>query len=288
MSNITLLGLGIMGSRMALNLQKKGANLTVWNRSKDACLPLEAAGAKVATTVEEAVSQADVVITMLAKPEAVEEVMLGEEGGLSFMKKASLWIDSSTVNPSFSRFEKQCADVQHIRFLDAPVAGTLPQAQHAELVFFVGGDEADVQEAEPLMGMMGKKVMHLGETAKGASFKMLVNSMLAQSMLLFSETVLLGEKMGLDPDFLLKVIPNLVVAAPFTKAKAEMIKEGSYDVMFPLELMHKDLHLAAVSAYEVGQPVPMVNMAKERYADAVQAGFGRLDFAGIHKFLQEN
>ena len=135
------------------------------------------------------------------------------------------------------------------------------------------------------MEFMGQKVLHIGETGKGASFKMLVNAMLAQSMLIFSETILLGEKMGLDKDFLLNVIPNLVVAAPFTKAKAEMIRQEDYEVQFPLEWMHKDLHLATLTAYENDQPLYLANLAKELFANAKKEGLGRLDFAAIHKFL---
>ena len=284
--NITFLGLGIMGSRMALNLLKNHVNLTVWNRTPAAMEPLMAAGAKSANTAAEAVRDADLVISMLAKPEAVEAVMLGEEGALRHMKKGSLWMDSSTVNPSFSRMCAGQANANEVRFIDAPVAGTLPQAAGAELIFFVGGNEADVELAKPLMEVMGKKVMHIGENGMGSSFKMLVNSMLAQSMLIFSEAVLLGEKMGLDTEFLLNTLPNLAVAAPFTKAKAEMLRNDDYGVMFPLELMQKDLHLAALTAYELGQAMPFANAAKERYADAVQAGLGRLDFAAIHQYLK--
>jgi 3-hydroxyisobutyrate dehydrogenase-like beta-hydroxyacid dehydrogenase len=114
-----------------------------------------------------------------------------------------------------------------------------------------------------------------------------VNIMLAQSMLIFSESILLGEKMGIDKDFLLNVIPNLVVSAPFTKFKAEMVRSGDYEVQFPLEWMQKDLHLAAVTAYELQQPLYLANLTKEIYAAANQSGLGRLDFAAIHKFLDE-
>ncbi|MEZ4688408.1 MAG: NAD(P)-dependent oxidoreductase [Bacteroidia bacterium] len=286
--NITFLGLGIMGSRMALNLLKHHKKITVWNRTEAAAEPLVAAGAKSAPTAADAVSNADLVISMLAKPEAVEAVMFGQEGALQHMKAGSLWMDSSTVNPSFSRSCASRAAATGIRFLDAPVAGTLPQAANAELIYFAGGNKPDVETATPWMNLMGKMVMHIGENGMGSSFKMLVNSMLAQSMLVFSETLLLGEKMGLDRDFLLDKLPNLAVAAPFTKAKAEMIRKDDYSVMFPLELMHKDLHLAALSAYEVGQALPLANAAKERYADAVQAGLGRLDFAAIHQFLKSS
>ena len=116
---------------------------------------------------------------------------------------------------------------------------------------------------------------------------MLVNMMLAQSMIMFSETILLGEKMGLDKQFLLDTIPNLVVAAPFTKFKAEMIRQDDYKVQFPLEWMYKDLHLATLTAYEHQQPLYLANMAKELFAKATNEGLGRLDFAAVHKVLEK-
>ncbi len=115
---------------------------------------------------------------------------------------------------------------------------------------------------------------------------MLVNALLAQSMLMFSETVILGEKMGLDREFLLDTLPGLVVSTPFTRFKAEMIRSRDYEVQFPLELMQKDLHLLAQSAYEEGQPLFLANLTKEVYAAAVQQGLGRLDFAAIHQYLE--
>lgn len=276
-----------MGSRMAANLLKNGVNVTVWNRSPQPSADLEKQGATTADSAQAAVKDADFVFSMLANPTAVEAVFLGKNGALNVMSKNAIWVDCSTVNPSFTARAQQAAEAAKVRFVDAPVAGTLPHAANAELVFFVGAEQQLLDEIQPYLDMMGKKVMRIGETGKGASFKMLVNVMLAQSMIIFSETVLLGEKMGLDKDFLLNVLPNLVVAAPFTKFKAEMIKGGEYDVQFPLELMHKDLHLAAVTAYELQQPLYLANVAKELFAKANQKGMGRLDFAAIHAYLAE-
>ncbi|MGB3778265.1 MAG: NAD(P)-dependent oxidoreductase [Tunicatimonas sp.] len=283
--NVTFIGLGIMGSRMARNLLNNNVKLTVYNRSDGPARALEQQGALRASSASEAVREADVVFTMLSSPEVVTEVATGPAGFLPSMQKRALWVDCSTVNPSFSRTAREAAAQQQLRFIDAPVAGTKPQAENAELVFFVGGDQADLAGVEPLLNFMGQKVMHIGDVGQGASFKMLVNALLAQSMVLFSETLLLGEKMGLDKNFLLDTLPNLAVSAPFTKAKAEMIRNNNYEVQFPLELMYKDLHLAALTAYEHQQPLYLANLAKELYGRAVQNGLGRQDFAAVHQEL---
>jgi len=283
---VTFIGLGIMGSRMAANLLKNGVDVTVWNRSKASVKALEAQGAKSVSTANEAVKDADIVFSMLSNPEVVEQIFLIENGVLSAMKKGAIWVDCSTVNPSFSLKSNEVAKVNDIIFIDAPVAGTLPQAQNADLVFFVGAEKNVLEKIETYLNFMGKKVINIGEIGKGASFKMLVNIMLAQSMVIFSEAVLLGEKMGISQDFLLNVIPNLAVTAPFTQFKTDMIKSDNYPVNFPLELMQKDLHLAAITAYELQQPLHLANITKELFAAANQKGMGRLDFAAIHQFLE--
>lgn len=285
--NITFIGLGIMGSRMAANLLKSEAKVTVWNRSPEAADELVAAGTSFTADPRAAVANADIVFSMLSTPEVVEALFFGPKGVLNAMPKKSLWVDCTTVNPSFTKRARAAAWENSIRFLGAPVAGTKPQAEGGELVFFVGGGTEELAEVQPYLDLMGKKTLHLGPEEQGAAFKMLVNIMLAQSMLIFSEAVLLGEKLGLDKDFLLNALPGLVVSAPFTKFKAEMIRAGEYGVQFPLEWMQKDLHLAAVTAYEVGQPLYLANVAKELFSGANRAGYGREDFAAIHAYLAE-
>ena len=284
---IAFLGLGIMGSRMAKNLLKNKVDVSVYNRSPEPLKELAEAGAKIVNTPKQVVKDADMVFSMLSTPEAVQSVFLQEGKALASMKKGAIWVDCSTVNPSFTKAMEAEAIARGIHCIDAPVAGTKPHAENAELVFFVGGDKKEVEVVRPYLDMMGKKVMHLGVVGQGANFKMLVNMMLAQSMIMFSETILLGEKMGLDKQFLLDTIPNLVVAAPFTKFKAEMIRQDDYEVQFPLEWMYKDLHLATLTAYEHQQPLYLANMAKELFAKATNEGLGRLDFAAVHKVLEK-
>ncbi len=268
---------------MAAHLLKSGNELTVYNRSEAPRKKLAKQGAIEAHSLEEALTDVDVVFSMLSKPEVVEEVILNK--GLHAMKKNALWVDCSTVNPSFTRKAAQVAENEGIHYLEAPVAGTKPQAESGELVFFVGGEQSIKEKVDPLFNLMGSKVLHLGKVGKGASFKMVVNMMLGTSMVAFAESLKFGESMGIDRDFLLDTIPNLPVSAPFTKMKASLIKEGDYEAQFPLELLYKDLHLAAQSAYENEQPIPYSNTAKELYALAMKEGMGREDMAAIYKLF---
>lgn len=282
---VTFIGLGIMGSRMAKNLQKNNVNLTIYNRTSSAMDPLIEAGANGARSLEDAVEQSDIVFTMVSDPVAIEQIAFGENGFLSSMKEQALWVDCTTVNPSFSQKEADEAEKYNLRFMDAPVAGSKGPAENGELTFLIGGDPSDVKKTRPLVEHMGTKVVHVGETGKGTAMKMLVNSLLAVAMASFSETVLLGEKMGLSKDFLLDTLPDLPVSAPFLKAKAEMIKNGDQETQFPLELMHKDLHLASLSAYEQDHPLFLNNITKELFGQAKSDERGREDFSSIFDFL---
>lgn len=287
-TQITFLGLGIMGSRMAQNLLKNGQSVTVWNRSIASAQRLESLGAKSSSSVAEAVVDADFVFTMLAHPEAVSAVMLQEHGGLHHMKKDAVWIDCSTVNPSFSQTCAKEARQVGVGFMDAPVAGSLPHAERAELSFFVGGNDTDIQTVAPFLEMMGKNILPFEQVGQGAAYKMLINSMLAQSMVTFSETVLLGERMGLDRQFLLESLPKSPVAPAVTGMKAANISKQEYFTMFPLEWMHKDLRLVAQCAEEKQLSIPMAQAARAAYAEAMESGWSRADFAAVFESMAGN
>ena len=284
---ITLIGLGIMGNGMARNLLQKHGPITVYNRTSGPAEVLQSMGAVVATSVPEAVRDADLVITMLANPQVVERLMLGQKGGLVHMKKGAIWMDSTTVDPIFSGKCNEEATQAGIRFVDAPVTGTKPHALAGELSFFVGGSPELIEELTPVLHFMGPRVLHLGPVTSGASYKILLNLMLAQSMVVFSEAVLLGEKLGFDRTFLLENLPKAPVIAPFTQAKAQMIAAGDESVHFPLELMLKDVHLANKLAYEKGQPMYLAGITESLYAGANQEGLSRSDFSSIFKWLSK-
>lgn len=287
MTRVGFIGLGIMGSRMAGNLLAEGVDLTVWNRSPGPAAALVQAGAAAADSPEACASEADLVFSMVSTPRVVADLALGEKGFLVSMKSGAIWADCTTVDPSFSRRCHREAEAAGVRFLDCPVAGSKPQAENRDLLIFAGGDEGDLTEIRPYLELISKNIIHVGAAGQGAALKMLVNSLLAQAMAAFSETVLLGEELGLDRDFLLDILPGLAVSAPFTKAKAEKIRSGNYEVQFPLEWMHKDLDLVTKAAAGAGQPLFLANLVKELFHAAREGGRSRDDFSAIHAYLSE-
>lgn len=288
MTQLGFIGLGIMGSRMAANLLKSGQPLAVYNRTPEKARTLREAGAGWADSPSALAAQSDVLFTMLATPDAVEESALGETGFIKAMRPGTLWVDCSTVNPSFSRRMAAAASQAGMRALDAPVAGSKGPAENGQLLFLVGGDAADVEACQPYFKVMGRQVIHAGDHGAGSAFKMVFNLLLGQSMIAFAEALVLGESLGLARDLLFDSLTGAIVVAPSATGKRAKIEVGQYEADFPLQWMQKDLELASLSAYEQKVALPMTNAAKEIYQLANRRGMGTLDLSAIYAFLREN
>ncbi len=272
-----------MGSRMAANLLRAGHELVVYNRTQAKADELVANGAVRAKSAEDVARQCRLVFTMLSTPEAVEETAVGPEGFLRVLPGNSLWVDCSTVNPSFTKKMAHHARKMGQRFLDAPVSGSLMPAEKGELIFLVGGDQKDLEQVRKLLDVMGKNVVHVGENSQGASMKMVINMLLAQAMAAFSESLRLGTSLGISEDVLCQTLLNTPAAAPFLKLKQDKLLNRKFPPEFPLEWMHKDLHLASISAYEQNVALPSLHITKELFAQAKQQGFGEEDLSAIYR-----
>ena len=281
---IGFIGLGIMGSRMAANLQKQGHSLVVFNRTRAKAEPLLGPCGTFSDSRPKLAEQVDVLFTMLAHPEAVEQAALGANGFLDHLKPNALWIDCSSVNPSFSKRMAAEAARREVHFVDAPVTGSAPVAEEGKLVFWVGADPADLERIRPLLLCMGNKIVHVGGPGMGTSMKMVVNLLLGNAMAAFAEGIALGEGLGISRKVLFDSLLGMPAVAPFIAAKREKIESGNYEPEFPLRWMQKDMHLASVSAYESGVAIPVTNVTKEIYRLAIRGGHGTEDFSAIYEF----
>jgi 3-hydroxyisobutyrate dehydrogenase-like beta-hydroxyacid dehydrogenase len=286
---IGFIGLGTMGSRMAANLQKHGYSLVVFNRTRGKAEALLAAGARWADAPAALAAQVDVVFTMLAHPDAVEEAAIGKDGFLPHIETGRMWVDCSTVNPSFSKKMAGIARSHGIRFLGAPVTGSKDAAAQAKLIFWVGGAAADLDACRPLLECMGSRIVHCGGPGMGVSLKMVMNQLLGTELAAFAEALVLGESLGLSREVLFEALFNGPAAAPFVALKRQRIETANYaQADFALRWLQKDLHLAAVSAYETGVAMPVTNVAKEIYRLAIRDGHGDEDISAIHGYLARN
>jgi 3-hydroxyisobutyrate dehydrogenase-like beta-hydroxyacid dehydrogenase len=281
---IGFIGLGIMGSRMAANLQKHGYSLVVFNRTRAKAEPLLGPCGTFSDSPAKLAQQVDVLFTMLAHPDAVEQAAQGANGFLNHLRPNALWVDCSSVNPSFS--QKMTAEAAHreVHFVDAPVTGSAPAAAEAKLIFWVGADMADLERIRPLLLCMGNKIVHTGGHGTGTSMKMVINLLLGTGMAAFAEAMALGEGLGLSSKILFDSLLGTSAVAPFIVAKRDKIDNRNYEVEFPLRWMQKDMHLAAVSAYEAGVAMPLTNVTKEIYRLAMRDGHDTEDFSAIYEF----
>jgi 3-hydroxyisobutyrate dehydrogenase-like beta-hydroxyacid dehydrogenase len=283
---IGFVGLGIMGSRMAANLQKQGYPLVVHTRTKTSAEALLEGGATWAELPAQAGKQTNILFSMVSTPAAVEAVALGKNGFLNTLKPGSIWVDCTTTNPSFSRRMAAEAAVRQVRFVDAPVAGSKGPAEAGQLLFLVGGAASDLEEIRPYLEAMGQRILHVGAQGMGISLKMVMNMLLGTTMLVFAEAMALGLSLGVDQSLLLDHLLESAVVPPFVRGKRERIEKAAFSPAdFPLKWMQKDLQMAAQAASESGASLPMENLAKELYALAVRQGLGEQDFAGIYQLM---
>jgi 3-hydroxyisobutyrate dehydrogenase/glyoxylate/succinic semialdehyde reductase len=282
---VGFIGLGIMGSRMAANLQKHGCDLVVFNRTRSKAQPLLDKGSSFAESPAELAGQVDVLFTMLAHPDAVAQAALREKGFLKYLKPKAVWVDCSSVNPSFSKKMAVAAAARQVRFVDAPVTGSAPMAADAKLVFWVGGEAIDLEAIRPLLLCMGNKIVHAGGHGMGTSMKMVINLLLGIGMASFAEAMALGQGLGLSQKMLFDSLLGMPAVPAFLASKREKIEKGKYEAEFPLRWMQKDLQLVSVSAYETGVAMPVTNLTKEIYRFAMRGGHDTDDFSAIYEFM---
>jgi 3-hydroxyisobutyrate dehydrogenase-like beta-hydroxyacid dehydrogenase len=282
---IGFIGLGIMGSRMAANLQKHGHSLAVFNRTRAKAEPLLGPCGTLSDSPAKVADQVDILFTMLATPDAVEEVALRANGFLNYLRPNALWVDCSSVNPSFSKKMTTAAVARQIHFIDAPVTGSAEAATEGKLVFWVGGEDADLETIRSFLLCMGNKIVHVGGHGMGTSLKMVINLLMGNAMAAFAEGMALGEGLGISRKLLFDSLLGMPAVAPFLAAKREKIETANYEPEFPLRWMQKDLHLASVSGYETDMALPVTNVTKEVYRLAMREGHATEDFSAIYDYL---
>jgi 3-hydroxyisobutyrate dehydrogenase-like beta-hydroxyacid dehydrogenase len=292
-AKIGFIGLGLMGRPMAGNLLKAGHAVTVWNRTAARADELVAAGAKLAKSPKEAASDADVLITIVSDPPALEEVLWGKSGGgsvsaadaaLAALKPGAIYIDSSTVSPDLARKIAAACAAKSVKFLDAPVTGGDWGAKKGELVFMVGGEAETLKAAEPVIGLMGKKWFLLGPNGAGQTIKLAMNAILALQVEALAEGLALVTAAGLKGEGLVEVLQSSMARSGVLDVKAPNLLKGEYVPSFPLRLMYKDVSLAMDLAKELGVTLPAAAAAKETYGAVKAAAKEDLDYSAVMKF----
>ncbi len=284
---IGFLGLGHMGSLMVERLMQHGYTLTVYDRTKEKTQEVVQKGASAVDTPRELGVHADVIISMVTDNHALDAVMYGSDGVLAGAKQQqTTLIDMSTVSPETSRHLFQAAKEKGVAMIDAAVSGSTPQVQEGSLVFFVGGEEATYQQCTPILETMSKSHFYMGESGKGTTMKMVVNTMLGLGLQAVAESIALGEKAGLDRKQLLDVLGQTAVIAPTHKAKLANAEHNAYPVTFALATMRKDFGLVMRLAAELSVSMPATAAAEQMYAAALAQGHDE-DYSVMIQFMEQ-
>ena len=287
-TKVGLIGLGLMGQPMGMNLLRAGFSLSVWNRTTSRANELVAMGAKLAQSPKETAAASDVLITIVSDPPALESILWGagpdNAGALSGLKSGSTYIDSSTVSPNLARKVARACSERGVNFLDAPVTGGDWGAKKGELVFMVGGDAQVLKSAEPVLSVLGKKWFYLGPHGAGQTIKLAMNMILALQVDALAEALALVTRAGLNGENLVEVMQSSMARSGVLDVKAPNLLKGEYKPSFPLRLMHKDLSLALELANQIGVPLPATAAARETYNYVKGAAKEDLDYSAVMKF----
>lgn len=291
MTNIAFIGLGNMGGPMAANLVKAGHQVRGFDLVEASREAAKADGVAIAASAVEAVSGAEVIVTMLP---AGKHVLAVWTEVLPHLAKGALLIDCSTIDVASAVAAHQLAQQQGVHSVDAPVSGGTGGAKGATLTFMAGGEAAAFEAAKPVLEKMGKKIVHCGAAGAGQAAKICNNMLLGISMIGVSEAFTLAEKLGLSHQALFDVAStssgqcwSLTSYCPVPGPVPTSPANNSYKPGFAASLMLKDLKLSQDAAHSSGAVTPLGAHAAELYAAFEQAGHGGADFSGIINFLRE-
>jgi 2-hydroxy-3-oxopropionate reductase len=286
-TNVAVIGLGIMGLPMAINLVKAGYTVTGFNRSQDKIEKLVSEGGKGAANIAEAVKDADVVITMVPDSPDVEGVVSGPEGVFANAKQGALWIDASSIRPDVAKRLSDDARAAGIRPLDAPVSGGEQGAIDGVLSIMVGGDAADFEAAQGVLNGVGKTIVHVGPSGSGQTVKAANQLIVAVNIQALSEAIVFLEAYGVDTDAALKVLGGGLAGSKVLDQKGQKMLDRNFDPGFRLALHNKDLGIVTSAAREAGVVVPLGSAVAQLVSSLVARGDGGLDHSGLFKLTNE-
>ncbi|MGY6568108.1 MAG: 3-hydroxyisobutyrate dehydrogenase [Salinarimonas sp.] len=291
MMTIGFIGLGNMGGPMAANLVKAGHRVTGFDLAAESCEAARAAGVTIAADAPGAVTDAEVVITMLPAGKHVTGVFAEI---LPAMSAGALIIDCSTIDVDSARKAHALASEKNCLSLDAPVSGGVGGAQGATLTFMAGGSAEAFAKAEPILLQMGRKAVHCGEAGAGQAAKICNNMILGISMIGVAEAFVLAEKLGLSHQALFDVAStssgqcwSLTSYCPVPGPVPTSPANNDYKPGFAAGLMLKDLGLAQEASQASGATTPLGEHARAIYERFTQAGNEGVDFSGIVRYLRE-
>lgn len=286
MSKVGFIGLGAMGSRMARNILSAGFEVAVWNRSDAPGLALEGAGARRARSPRDAAADAGVVLAMVTDDQASKRVWTdGADGALAGMKPGAVAVEMSTLTPAWLSQLAEAAAGFGVKLLDAPVSGTLPQAEAAQLVEMVGGDAEAFEAAKPVLAAMGSP-NHVGPNGHGALLKLAVNALLGIQVAAWAELMGFLAKNGMETARALQVLTATSLASPAGAGYAKMMAAHDFAPRFTNALLAKDLRYLHATADKVQSRTPISDAASAVF-DVAARQMGAENVSAVIRLYQK-
>lgn len=281
MTDIAFIGLGAMGSRMAINLLKAGHAVTVWNREPAAAAELVAMGARQGNSPRDAAKAADFVFAMVRDDDASRQVWLDpENGALAGMAAGTVAIESSTLSPEWVRELGAEAAQRGVALLEAPVSGSRPQAESAQLIYLLGGDQATFERCEPLLKVLGSALHLVGPWGAGALVKLGTNALLGIQVTVLAELMGIFERAGADPARVFDVIGQTAVSSAAARQMVGLMLAGDVAPRFPVELIEKDFGYA-INAAGSQAAAPTIAAAHGVFQEAMRQGLGQANMTSV-------
>ena len=285
---VALVGTGRMGSAMGIRIAAAGHDLMVFNRTRSRCEEVALrTGAQVADTCREAAEFAEVCVVSLADDAAVTSTYLDDEGLIAGVQSGAVVCDMSTVAPATVRGLAPLVAQKGATLIDTPVSGSVSVVESGTLTVMVGGDQAALERARPVLEAFATSIFHLGDIGAGATMKLVVNSLVHSLNVAVSEALVLAEKAGLDRQAVYDVFESGAAGAPYVKYKrAAFLEPGEHPVAFSLALVAKDQELIRDLAQQVGARMDQAEASRQLVAETLEAQLGERDTSEVAEFLR--
>ena len=284
---IGIIGIGMLGEAVVLNLLNSGYDVAVYNRTKEKTIEVEKKGAKVMDSPKTVAENVELVIIIVKDSIAVREVAFGENGIIESKNKKIIVADMSTIDSIESKNIANQFQQNHIQKLEIPVMGGPNVAVTGKLVMMASGPKDSFDQCKTIFEKIANKVFFLGEQGIANSIKLAMNLQITMLALSLSEGITLLKKANIDPKIFLEVLNSTYFKTGMSENKAFKMIEGNYDATFTLANLKKDITTMTNAAKDLGIELPMISKAEEIYKNAINEGLGNLDYTGIIEYIKK-
>ena len=287
MVKIGLVGTGMLGEAVGLHLLESGHSLTVYNRTKSKTSNLEKNGAVIYDTPKHVAESSELVITCVKDSNAVHDVLFSKDGIVAGKHDGLVVADMSTINPNNAVQNSKRLGEEGINSLEIPVMGGPNVAIDGKLVLMASGNKDVFDQYKQVFDTIANKTFFLGKSGSAHSIKIAMNLQISLLALALSEGITLTKKAGFDPEKFLEILNSTYFKTGMSEKKAHKMIRDEFEPTFTLKNLKKDLEIITETAKESGAILPMANRANEIYAEAVEAGFGEIDYTGILAYIKK-